>query len=206
MTVDLIKGNEEIRQETIDNFVGRMHRSWQVARKRLNQAVEQQAKWYGARHKLVSYKEGDLVLLSIANLQVRGTATKLKRKFARPFCIAEWIGSQSYRLDLPTTWRVHNVFHVSLLKIWREDMYRCYPAPDPTRLEEEDDQKVYEVEKFLRWRYRKIQNRKKREFLVLWKGYPIEEASWIPEDNITYKDQLQEELDEDNPQKLDDVE
>ena len=46
----------------------------------------------------------------------------------------------------------------------------------------------------------------RQEFLVLWKGYPIEEASWIPEDNITYKEQLQEELDEDNPQKVDDVE
>ena len=85
-------------------------------------------------------------------------------------------------------------------------MYRRYPAPEPIRLEEEDDQEVYEVEKYLRWRYRKIQNRKKIEFLVLWKGYPIEEASWIPEDNITYKDQLQEELDEANPQKVDDVE
>ena len=33
---ELIKGNEEIRQETIANFIGRMHRSWQVARKCLN--------------------------------------------------------------------------------------------------------------------------------------------------------------------------
>ena len=65
---ELIKGNEEIRQETIANFVGRMHRSWQVARKRLNQAVEQQAKWYDARHKPVSYREGDLVLLSTSKL------------------------------------------------------------------------------------------------------------------------------------------
>ena len=107
------------------------------------------------------------MLLSKANLQVRGTLAKLKHKFAGPFCITECIGSQSYRLDLPTTWRVHNVFHVLLLKIWREDMYRRYPAPEPTRLEEEDDQEVYEVEKFLCWRHRKIQNRKKREFLVL---------------------------------------
>ena len=32
MLAKLIK-NEKIRQETIANFVGRMHRSWQVARK-----------------------------------------------------------------------------------------------------------------------------------------------------------------------------
>ena len=103
-----------------------------MARKRLNQAVEQQAKWYDARHKPMSYREGDLVLLSIANLQVGGTPAKLKRKFARPFRITECIGSQSYRLGLPTTWRVHNVFHVSFLKICCEDMYKRYPAPEPT--------------------------------------------------------------------------
>ena len=56
---ELIKGNEEIRQETIANFVGCMHRSWKVARKRLNQAAEQQTKWYDARHKLVSCRKGD---------------------------------------------------------------------------------------------------------------------------------------------------
>ena len=62
-----IKGNEEIRQETIANFIGHMHRTWQVARKRLNQVV-QQAKLYDACHKPVSYREGDLVLLSTTNL------------------------------------------------------------------------------------------------------------------------------------------
>ena len=68
MPIELVKGNEEIRQETIANYVGRMHRSWQVARKCLNQAIQQQAKWYDARHMLVSYREGDLVFLSTANL------------------------------------------------------------------------------------------------------------------------------------------
>ena len=147
------------------------------------------------------------MILITTNLQVRGTPERLKRKSAGPFRVAECIGSQSYRLDLPTTWRVHNVYHVSLLKIWVEDMYRRYPALEATILEEEeDDQDIYEVEKYLRWMYRKIQNKKKRESLLGWKGYPIEEARWIPEDTITYKEQLQEELDEDNPPKVHDVE
>ena len=83
-----------------------------MTRKRLHQVVGQQAKWYDAHHKPMSYREGDLVLLGTANLQFSGTPTKLKRKFAGPFCITECIGSQSYRLDLPTTWRVHNMVYV----------------------------------------------------------------------------------------------
>ena len=136
MLAKLIKGNEEIRQETIATFVDQMQRSWQVVRKRLNQAVQQQVKWYNARHKPMAYREGDLVLLSTANLQVRGTPVKLKRKFAGPFCITECIGSQSCRLDLPMTWRVHTVFHVSLFKFWHENMYRRYPAPESRKLED----------------------------------------------------------------------
>ena len=55
-------------------------------------------------------------------------------------------------------------------------MYKRYLAPEPTRLEEEEeDQEVYEVEKFLRLRYKKIQNWKKREFLAIWKEHPTEE-------------------------------
>ena len=50
---ELIKGNEEIRQETVANFVGRMQRSWQVARKRLHEAIQQQARWYNARHSVI---------------------------------------------------------------------------------------------------------------------------------------------------------
>ena len=118
MPAGLIKGNEEIRQETIAKSVGRMYKSWQVARRRLFESVQQQAKWYDARHRPVSYKEGDLVLLSTTNLQFKGIPTKLRHKFVGPFRITECIGSQSYRLDLPSTWRVHNVFHVSLLKYW----------------------------------------------------------------------------------------
>ena len=76
----------------------------------------------------------------------------------------------------------------------------------------QQDWKKKTTKKFMRLRnfyvggIGRFRTERKREFLVLWKGYPIEEASWIPEDNITYKDQLQEELDEDNPQKVDDVE
>ena len=92
MPAELIKGNEEIRHETTANFVGRMYKSWQVAQSRLFESVQQQAKWYDARHRPMSYKEGDLVLLSTTNLQFKGIPTKLRRKFVGPFRITECIG------------------------------------------------------------------------------------------------------------------
>ena len=46
----------------------------------------------------------------------------------------------------------------------------------------------YEVEKILRWR--KVKGTKRREYLILWTGYPLEEATWEPEENFDDRDQL----------------
>lgn len=49
----------------------------------------------------------------------------------------------------------------------------------------EPKEDVYEVERILRWRKRKVKNKIIREFLVLWVGYPLEESTWDPEENFT---------------------
>ena len=36
-----------------------------------------------------------------------------------PFKIIDVIGQQAYKLSLPEEWKIHPVFHVSLLKDWR---------------------------------------------------------------------------------------
>jgi hypothetical protein len=45
-----------------------------------------------------------------------GIFPKLEERYCGPFEILENIGSVAYMLDFPTSMRVHNVFHVSLLK------------------------------------------------------------------------------------------
>jgi hypothetical protein len=48
-----------------------------------------------------------------------------------------------------------------------------------------DDHEEYEVEKILDKRERKYGRGKRIEYLVLWKGYPIYEASWLPLSSLT---------------------
>ena len=53
-------------------------------------------------------------------------------------------------------------------------------VPGEVELEDADAHQYFDVEKILRWRWSSKTRRRRREFLVLWQGYPVEEAEWIP--------------------------
>ena len=126
---------------------------------------------------------------------------KLQKKFVGPFEIVEKIGAQAYRLKLPDSWKIHDVFHISLLKRWRTALYR--QEEDHTQVELEGiDEPRYEVEKILRWR--KAKGTGRREYLTLWTGYPLEEATWEPEENFDDKEALLQSLQEDKPEETKD--
>ena len=53
---------------------------------------------------------------------------------------------------------------------------------------------TYKVDNIFLWRIRKIKNKIFREFLVLWAGYPLEKATWDPEDTFLAKKNYMETL------------
>ena len=75
----------------------------------------------------------------------------MKPKREGPFIITEVLGPVTYRLKLPATWRIHNIFHATLLRPYREnDTYRInFTEPPPELLEGEE---VYEIETILNHR------------------------------------------------------
>ena len=50
---------------------------------------------------------------------MKGTPGKLQKRFVGPLRVIETIGQQAYRLALQEEWRIHPIFHVSLLRDWR---------------------------------------------------------------------------------------
>ena len=69
------------------------------------------------------------------------------------------------------------MFHATLLRQYKEtEVYGAnFPKPLPELIEGEE---VYEVENILKHRKRG----REHQFYVKWKGYPISEASWEPEE------------------------
>ena len=92
------------------------------------------------------------------------------------------------------------MFHVSLLKHWNAaDLQEDQPISHDDIPEVEEP--YYEIERILRRRKVKIKNRIIKQYLVLWRGYPVEDVMWIEANQFSYPEQLQEYLREDQSQK-----
>ena len=90
-----------------------------------------------------SYEIGDLVMLNAKNIRTKRPTKKLDPKLYGPFRILEKIGSRSFRLEPQTRWRIHNVFHVSLLEPYRANSIdgRIVSRPEPEEIEGEKEYK-----------------------------------------------------------------
>lgn len=149
---------------------------WQETRKHLSQAAERQAKYANRHRAALEFEEGDQVLLSTNNLELQEISNKkLKPRWIGPYTIVRKISPVTYILDLPAHWRIHPVFHVSLLKAYHgndkevnsSDITSQPPTYVPMRI---------------------LLHRRKRgsrlEFLVRWHNKLPEEDEWIPEDRL----------------------
>ena len=162
-------------------FVERLQSSLSLARKCLIAAQQRQKALADKRRVDQVYKVGDKVLLSTKylNLKHREPSRKLLPKWIGPFEVVQVVGPVAYKLKMNPGWRVHPVFHVSLLEPYREDG-RVQPPPPPIEMEGALE---YEVESILEHRFRGIKN-PKAFYKVAWKGYGIEHNSWEPESNV----------------------
>ena len=68
-----------------------------------------------ARREL-QFEAGDQVWLATKHLPLKTGSRKLAAVYTGPFEVLDAIGPVAYRLKLPDSWGIHNVFHVSQLK------------------------------------------------------------------------------------------
>ena len=84
---------------------------------------------------------------------------------------------------------MHPVFHISLLKSWRETQWSC-PVEEREPEVELTTGPMYEVDRILKWRKVKVGRRRTREFLITWKDVALDEAEWVAEADFEDKDEL----------------
>ena len=198
---ELIRDVDTTFHEGVNIFVSRMQKIFNKAHQYLCRAQERQKNYADQRRREQVFHTGDQVLLSMENLQLKNAPVrKLKRRFIGPLFITQRIGPVAYELDLPSTWKIHPVFHTSLLRPFRTSQWATVAEPAVGELQPEEDE-PYDVEKLLRWRWRGPSSQRQKEFLVLWTGWSLDDATWIPAENFTSARELEKMIRRDKPKE-----
>ena len=135
------------------------------------------------------YNVGDQVWLEGKNLRINQPTHKLAPRRYGPFKVTQVMSPVNYRLELPTQWSIHPVFHIDLLTPYRETITHGanYQRPPPDLVDNEEE---YEVEAILD--SRKFGRGRRLQYLIKWKGYPDSDNQWIDKDDVSADDKVRE--------------
>jgi hypothetical protein len=153
----------------------------------LEAARQRQKRYADANRQEAEFRIGDMVLLNTQNLRLKAAGSrKLLPRYIGPFRVTAIINPVACKLELPAHFKFHDVFHVSLLKLYQG---KPKSLPDPIII---DDEEEFRVNQVLEREIRGSGRNKKTWYLVSWDGYPPEYNTWEPESNLAHaKEALQ---------------
>ncbi len=132
---------------------------------------------------------GDLVWLEGRHLRTNQPMAKLAPRRHRPFKVIQVMSPVNYRLELPTQWSIHPIFHTDLLTPYRETATHGpnYEQPPPELIKGLEE---YEVKKILDLRH--VGWKRRIQYLVKWKGYPNLDNQWVNKEDVFTEEAIRE--------------
>jgi len=164
-----------------EDITGTMQNILEVMKDNSKRAQEAMSRQANKRRKTVEYQVGDKVFLSSRNITTDRPTKKLEDKMLGPFPITKKIGT-SYKLEVPASMKVHDVFHPNLLRADPGD-----PLPDqiqePSGPIITPEGEEYELDDILnsRWHYGRLQYRCK------WTNEKQRDMEWYYADDDEFK-------------------
>ncbi|XP_050387800.1 uncharacterized protein LOC126804073 [Argentina anserina] len=147
--LSLVKRNLSQAQTRMKSYYDKHHSSW-------GHGVPQDSTLQATIYKLKSFH-------------------KLSSKYYGPFAVLERVGEVAYKLKLPSTVKIHNLFHVSLLK----KMVGSFATVEAALPVIKDSSSIKWAPAFvLETRMVKRRNAVTTQWKVQWLGTSSEEATW----------------------------
>jgi hypothetical protein len=172
-------------------------------RDNIAEANKEYSRYYNnRRQKTPEFEVGSKVMLSMKHINTVRPMKKLDIRQAGPYEVIERIGTHAYRLQLPPSAKIHDVFHVSLLTAYKSPTYPGQAEEPPGPVEITDEGEEYEVADILDSRRNPRTGR--LEYLVEWLGYEgtDEQTSWEPVEYLSNSQDTIAEFHARHPEKL----
>ncbi|MCO5609475.1 hypothetical protein L7F22_063702 [Adiantum nelumboides] len=118
MTKNKIFATDEFSRE-LDTAYGQVKRA-------ILRSQEKHKKAADKHRRELDLRLGQFVLLKFEKARLKkqashkGKVVKRSNRYYGPFKIIDQVNDVTFRLDLPSSWKIHNVFHVSLLRPYME--------------------------------------------------------------------------------------
>lgn len=165
----------------------RMKEAVEFAREKLMGAQARQIRNADRHRREDGFVAGDMVMLSTEKLKLKDFNDKLCARFVGPFAVTAVVNANAYTLALPNQLQaLHPTFNITRLKRYRDgrdafpDRPVVFDRPPPEAEADTNGDAEWVVDRIVA---KKGRGRGVR-YLVAWKGYPPEEATWEPRSNL----------------------
>lgn len=171
------------------DYVQNLNNHLQAARDHIRRMQAINADINAAKMAPANLSEGDLVLLSTINLNLKLPSEKLTAKWVGPLKVLQVRGPNSVLLEVPPRLsQIHPVQNVQYIKPYHArtpDIGPLIEHPPPTLVNNEEE---FEVDEILA--HRGTGNRV--QYLIRFKGYGPEDDLWLPTRNLSAPDLLRD--------------
>lgn len=169
---------EKINREDARRFVERMEAIWDLAKGSIQQAQGRQKGQADRRRREIDFDIGDYVWVTTKEWKTGRPSKKLDSQMEGPYKILERVGN-AYKLDLPTSIKVHPIIAASRLRKAANDPVPGQ-HPDPPPSIEVDGEMEWEVERILGSR---LYRGKRLQYRAKWIGFDTD-PQWYDAENF----------------------
>ncbi|KAL0319589.1 UNVERIFIED_CONTAM: hypothetical protein Sradi_5220400 [Sesamum radiatum] len=125
---EIVTGQQPLLPQTLDSPQGMrsplarsFSHEWKqnvdMARSCLEKAQKRMKKYTDQNRCFIEFNTGDLVMVKVPNPRLakssRGRDPRLMQKYVGSLPIIKCIGTVAYKIELPSWWKIYNVFHAA---------------------------------------------------------------------------------------------
>ena len=145
-------------------------------------AIQKQEKHTNKHWRYITFKEGQYVLLKFEKKRIKTNAQvklKLSFRYFGPFQIIKKLSDVVYKLKLLDNWKIHDVFHINVLKEYKGQIPNSITQQEPPKII--DNEEIVVPETILMHKEKELRGRLIKRYLLKFKNYPATEATWVDE-------------------------